>query len=231
MVSVSLPARVPRMRNYHGSIGSLLLVWVLLAGSVKGFAPPNCPSTYTISRAGITVRLSEAVYPWEGPLRDTTMQQFAKEETLLQIHCSTTTADGEVDSVLPQIQKYIQSFPFAAVLPVQPLQYLPTADGGVEVLFLRKKTKEKGAIDGGLRFFVVRIPDKKELEIVVKRNSEGQTISKIFSEKMVVQAFVNSFMGKDVQEGKQPMTNREAPTKELVQVESVFHKWMDGLLA
>lgn len=221
MVPVSLPARVPQhMRNRHCSVVCLLL---LLEGSVNAFAPSTRTSAYTSSRAGVTVRLSEAVYPWEGPLRDTKMQQFAQEETLLKIHCSTT--NREVDSVLPEIQKYIQSFPFAAVLPVQPLQYLPTEDGGVEVLFLRKKTKEKGSVDGGLRFFVVRIPDR-ELEIVVKRNSEGQSVGKMFSEKLVVQAFVNSFMGKDVQEGKHPLTNRDAPTKELVQVESVFHKWL-----
>jgi hypothetical protein len=207
--------------RHHCSIACLLLAFDLLAGSVNAFALSTCTSRSSISRNAL--RLSEAVYPWEGPLRDTKMQQFAKEETLLQIHCSTT--NREVDSVLPEIQKYIQSFPFAAVLPVQPLQYLPTEDGGVEVLFLRKKTKEKGAIDGGMRFFVIRIPDK-ELEIVVKRNSEGQTIGKMFSEKLVVQAFVNSFMGKDVQEGKQPLSNREAPTKDLVQVQSVFHKWL-----
>ena len=208
------------------SIAFLLLTsWIHLAWPFLASAPHISARIYTNSCAAASVRLSEVLYPWEGPLRDPKIEKFAQEETLLKIHCrSSQTAD----SVLPEVQKYIQSFPFAAVLPVQPLQYLPTNDGGVEVLFLRKKTQEKGSIDGGLRFFVVKIPDN-EIEIVVKRNSEGQTCGKIFAEKLVVQAFVNSFLRKDVKDGKNPITNRDAPTKELVQVESVFHKWMDGL--
>ncbi|CAB9521153.1 expressed unknown protein [Seminavis robusta] len=167
------------------------------------------------------------------------MQKFAQEETLLQIHCSATSTSSKEEfesTVLPKVQKFVQSFPFSAVLPVQPLQYLPTADGGVEVLFMRKKTKEKGSIDGGLCFFVIPTGsgnnnESNELEIVVKRNSEGQTCGKMFSEKLVVQAFVSSFTGKDVEEGRAPLTSQEAPGNELVKVESVFHKWMDGLVA
>lgn len=171
--------------------------------------------------------LQEAKYPWEGPLRNEEMQKVAKEETLLQIHCRPTAGLDMKKDVLPKVEKYVRSFPFAAVLPVQPLKYLPT-DDGVAVTFLRKKTKEKGSMDGGLRFFVLpNTSDKNgdDLEIVVKRNSEGQTVGKIFSEKLVVLAFVKSFTGKD-EEGKE-LTANDPPTKELVKVESVFHKWMD----
>lgn len=165
------------------------------------------------------------MYPWEGPLRNEEMQKIGQEETLLKVHCQPLSAELDLSKdVLPKVQKYIQSFPFAAVLPVQPLQYLPT-DDGVEVKFMRKKTKEKGSLDGGMRFFVVLDKESNDLEIVVKRNSEGQTCGKMFAEKLVVQAFVQSFMGKDP-EGKE-LTARDPPTKETVKVESVFHKWMD----
>lgn len=180
--------------------------------------------------------LYEAMYPWEGPLRDEKMQQFKQEETLLKLRLKVQPNAGDLTTkVLPALQKYVQSFAFAAVLPVQPLQYIPTDDGGVEVKFMRKKTKEKGSIDGGLRFWVledkVRTADGSVdddathgVEIVVKRNSEGQTCGKLFSEKLVVLAFVQSFTG---QKADGEYSNKEPPTTDLVSVESMFHKWME----
>ena len=118
-----------------------------------------------------------------------------------------------------RVQKYTQGFPFAAVLPVQPLQYLPTAEGGVELLFLRKKTKEKGSIDGGMKFSVKPGIDSSHIEIVVKRNSEGQTISKLFTEKLVVSAYCSGIKGEeDERFGKSP--------SDIVAIESIFHRWM-----
>ena len=176
------------------------------------------------------------MYPWEGPLRDNKIQQYKQEETLLKLRLKVKPTAGDLTTeVLPALQKYIQSFAFAAVLPVQPLQYVPTDDGGVEVKFMRKKTKEKGSIDGGLRFWVledkVRAADgsvdesaQHGIEIVVKRNSEGQTCGKMFSEKLVVLAFVQSFTGGDA---KGEYSNKDPPTNGLVSVESMFHKWME----
>ena len=151
-------------------------------------------------------------FPWETPL------DMANEETLLKIHL--TLQDGtDPDVALAQVQQYTQSFPFAAVLPVQPLQYLPTHDGGVDVLFLRKKTQTKGSVDGGLRFFVLPASEGGGIEVEVKRNSKGQSVAKLFTEKLVVQAYCDGITGKDeARTGK-------APT-DYVAVSSVFHKWL-----
>jgi hypothetical protein len=156
------------------------------------------------------VVLYESSFPWEPPLPD------QDEETLLRINLSIISHS---EDALVRVQKYTQGFPFAAVLPVQPLQYLPTAEGGVEVLFLRKKTKEKGSIDGGMKFFVKPGIDSSHIEIVVKRNSEGQTISKLFTEKLVVSAYCSGIKGEeDERFGKSP--------SDIVAIESIFHRWM-----
>jgi len=72
------------------------------------------------------------------------------EETLLRINfsyptSSTSTDDDKGSLALAAVQKYTKSFPFAAVLPVQPLTYLPVKmpDGtpAVKVTFLRKKVR------------------------------------------------------------------------------------------
>ena len=78
-------------------------------------------------------------------------------ETLLRINFSfNDDADDDGRLALSAVQQYCQTFPFAAVLPVQPLTYIPVQlpDGNpaVKVSFLRKKTAEKGSIDGGILF-------------------------------------------------------------------------------
>ena len=143
---------------------------------------------------------------------------YDTEETLLQIHLSPLPGVAFEDA-LSKISKYTRSFPFAVVLPVQPLQYMPTSDGGVDIRFLRKKTKEKGSLDGGLRFFIRK--ERNGIEVIVKRNSEGQSISKMFSEKLIVQSFVKGISGDDVD------TTGKAPS-DVVVVESFFHKWMQS---
>jgi hypothetical protein len=128
---------------------------------------------------------------------------------------------------------------------VQPLQYLPT-DDGVELRFLRKKTDMKSGIDGGIQFFI-QVVDKENdenddtnsttIEVIAKRNSKGQSIPKMFAEKLVIQAFVNGMTMGDSEESSStassvstsavvPKTRFDSPTKGMVTVESVFHKWM-----
>jgi hypothetical protein len=205
-----------------------------------------------------------------------------QEETLLAMHLSPLPGKSLRDS-LTRISEYAQSFPFAAVLPVQPLHYLPTEDGGVELKFLRKKTDIKSGVDGGIRFFIRPRQRRRQgddndnsdedddnsnydgtesngnrssdedggtessdnrsssiinsnnsdmgIEIIAKRNSQGQTIPKMFAEKLVIQAFV-----KGITQGERGAatatadesrkTRFESPTKDMVALESVFHKWM-----
>ena len=82
------------------------------------------------------------------------------EETLLRLRL--VVQDGvDVDQALAAVQSYTQSFPFAIILPVQPMQYLPTLQGGVDVLFLRKKTPEKGSVDGGLHIEISSDDERK----------------------------------------------------------------------
>lgn len=110
-------------------------------------------------------------------------------------------------------------------------------EDGLEIKFLRKKTHIKSGVDGGVRFFVHR-RDKRDdsIEIVVKRNSDGQSIPKMFAEKLIVQSFVKGMaMGSDHgNDGgndesssiRIPNTRIESPTKGVAKIQSVFHKWI-----
>ena len=120
------------------------------------------------------------------------MTDYSQEETLMCIALSVNPDVGFEDAVA-RVSRYCQSFPFAAVLPVQPLHYLPVnEDGGVEVKFLRKKTDIKSGVDGGIRFFIDTISTADDddkagdghdkatmIEITAKRNSRGQVIAKV----------------------------------------------------
>ena len=123
----------------------------------------------------------------------------------------TEPKEDSTTSVVEKVRDYLRSFPFAAVLPVQPLQYLPS-EQGVNVTFLRKKTKEKGSVDGGIVIDAV-VEGENEITLIARRNSEGQFVGKIFSEKIVINALVDGF---------------ERSREDLnVEVKSVFHKWLE----
>jgi hypothetical protein len=91
-------------------------------------------------------------------LNDLDLPDYDQEEILLKMHLALAHPGVAIDDALQTVITYSQSFPFAAVLPVQPLTYLPPADNdgddGVDIKFLRKKTTEKSAVDGGIRFFI-----------------------------------------------------------------------------
>ena len=149
---------------------------------------------------------------------DDEITDYDQEETLMQIHLVSNNNNNNEnnDAAKEEISRYTQRFPFAAILPVQPLQYLPAPDGGVEVKFLRKKTKEKGSIDGGIRFFLRE--ERGGFDVIAKRNSKGQTVSKMFSEKLVILAFIKGISGEE--------TEKTGPPPENVSVESIFHMWL-----
>lgn len=154
---------------------------------------------------------------------DNVEPDYESEETLLKLHLDAKQADVSAEQVKDTVIKYCHSFPFAAVLPVQPLQYLPAYDkegvpDGVELKFLRKKTDTKRGIDGGIRFFVTQ-QDDGGLEVTAKRNSLGQTIQKIYAEKLAITAFVSGITGEETEKyGKAPL--------DVVQVTSFVHNWM-----
>jgi len=171
------------------------------------------------------------------------------DETILRINFSYEYNKDDDDdkggsSALSAVQDYTRSFPFAAVLPVQPLTYLPVkidasasrslvvptdSNIGLKVTFLRKKTAEKGSQDGGMLFSSCLVSEedmdedgemenyKKKVQLTAWRLTEGQTVSKYFSEKQIVLAFV-----KGLSEGK----GKELLDKGNVELESVFHLWM-----
>ena len=163
--------------------------------------------------------------------KESDAKQWDHEESLLVMNLSPLPNVSCEDS-FSRISQYIRSFPFAAVLPVQPLQQLPTEDGGLELRFLRKKTHIKPGVDGGIRFFV-RILDENDdsIEVLVKRNSDGQSIPKMFAEKLIVQSFVRGLaLGSDGENEpssiKVPKTRIESPTIDMAKIQSVFHKWI-----
>eukprot|EP00986_Skeletonema_menzelii_P007227 scaffold2826_cov152-Skeletonema_menzelii.AAC.3 len=160
------------------------------------------------------------------------------DETLLRINFSVIQGAGIFESyannALEAVRSYTQSFPFAAVLPVQPLTYLPIqmSDGSpaLKVTFLRKKTPEKGSQDGGI-VFTSRLVSEEDcdpgglenyvlrIELQAKRIKEGQTIPKVFSEKQICLAYIK---GLSETKGQELLAEGGG-----VVVDSVFHIWMD----
>ena len=60
---------------------------------------------------------------------------------------------------LVKLRELVRSFPYSAVLPVQPLMLFPT-DSGIDVIFRKKPTAERGSSDGGL---VIMVEEKSVL--------------------------------------------------------------------
>ena len=161
-------------------------------------------------------------------------------ETLLRINFSFHNDNNNDDGgrlALSAVQQYCQTFPYAAVLPVQPLTYIPLTlpDGnpGVKVSFLRKKTAEKGSIDGGILFTCCLVSEedcddegltnyKRRIQLTAIRIAEGQTVSKMFSEKQILLAFVK---GLNDARGIEILTTGDGGRH--VEVESIFHRWLN----
>lgn len=180
------------------------------------------------------------------------------EETLLRINFSFPTQEREIDflkgeKALEAVQTYTKSFPFVAVLPVQAMTYFPiqttNGDLAVKVTFLRKKTAEKGSMDGGILFSCRLAKEegcgeddpadadssvgddssppmtsqtndnqRQRIHLVAQRISKGQTVSKVFSEKQLIMAFVK---GLSEVRGKEILVKGGD-----VEVDSIFHLWM-----
>ena len=151
---------------------------------------------------------------------DDDLTYYDNQEVLLRLQLCPTQ-----DNAVERLQMFARSFPFAAALPVQPLTYLPTNDGGVEIKFLRKPTDKKPGVDGGVRIFIEQDPQTNKILLTAKRNERGQTCQKIFSEKAVITKFVAAVTGQDAGLG---LDTAQCPM-DVVQVESVYHKWLDAV--
>jgi hypothetical protein len=159
-------------------------------------------------------------------------------ETLLRINFSFHDNNDDGGRLaLSAVQQYCQTFPYAAILPVQPLTYIPLTlpDGNpaVKVSFLRKKTAEKGSIDGGILFTCCLVSEedcddegldnyKRRIQLTAIRITEGQTVSKMFSEKQILLAFVK---GLNDARGIEILTPPGGGRH--VEVESIFHRWLN----
>ena len=94
------------------------------------------------------------------------------------------------------VETWLRSRPFAATLPMQPILVVPLErpQYGISLTFRRKPTSEKGGQDGGLRFAVAA--DEPEATVsdgtlLVTRNSEGQYMPKIFSERALCKQLIS----------------------------------------
>ena len=68
------------------------------------------------------------------------------DDVIMIVDCSSIL---DINEAIDSLRMYLRRYPFAAILPVQPLNYIPS-ETGVNVIFLRKKTQEKGSVDGGI---------------------------------------------------------------------------------
>lgn len=156
---------------------------------------------------------------------------FSMKKDLISTISATSTS--VVDIFLEELRAYVRSFPYAAILPVQPMEYLPS-ESGVKLTFLRKKTSEKGMRDGGIQIDVINTssevdeddelsgeaPSTNTVQLIVLRMSDGQTVSKIFSEKIVSLKLLDGIRlwVTKIEEQQQQST---------IQLTSIYHKWMD----
>lgn len=153
---------------------------------------------------------------------DPNMFMVESDDLLMRIYFKTKSDVKEID-VICSLQSYVASFPFAAVLPVQPMKYVPREDGpGVDISFLRKKTMDKGAIDGGIHFIISSEKGEDLIRLDARRESEGQTISKVFSEGLIVKTFVSGLLD---EEGGRVGINKDELVS-LCDIEKIIHKWM-----
>ena len=138
---------------------------------------------------------------------------FETQDTLLRIHFAP-----QQEHALEGIQRYIQSFPYAVILPSQPLLYLPTSDGGVDVKFFQSQ-HEPGIpkLSGGIRLFLQQDGDR--IVVTAKRDDRGRVDDRLAEEKLVVTKLIAGLTGSD-DDGLHHVPSNT------VCIESIYHKWM-----
>ena len=168
------------MPNHHNGSALQLLFLLLLLSFVatSGF----------IVRNPATLRRAKQTCAAAGSLED--------DPTLLSVRCNADDA-AALAGAKAELISWIRGFPFAASLPVQPLNFAYPEDG-LDVQFRRKKTEGKDGKDGGIR---IRVTDTlaasgdgagAELHLAAIRDSEGQFISKSIAEKKLLNDLANA---------------------------------------
>lgn len=101
---------------------------------------------------------------------------------------------------IEELRRWIRRYPFGTTLPVQPFSLVET-EKGLDVIFRKKPTLERGSQDGGLSFVVESSVSHGQGDgrmrptLLLRRISTGQEIRKMFAERIVVKAMVKSLAG------------------------------------
>jgi hypothetical protein len=241
MTAIQIPLVGVHRRFWKLCVTFLILGSVNTNHEVLSFI--TTPVTWMTTRIGASVRTSHeklgkglvglSSFDFPSLFAAPNSDQWDNEETLLMMSLSPLTGVSCEDS-LAQISQYTRGFPFAVLLPTQPLQALPTDDGGMEIKFMQRTPDMKIRTDGGVRIFVRAQDQDDRIEVFIKRSTEGQSTPKEHVEKLIVKSFLKGMtMGSehnnnavDISPIKVPQTRVVSPTKDMVQIQSVFHKWI-----
>jgi hypothetical protein len=139
-------------------------------------------------------------------------------DTLLRVHLAP-----QKENALDQVQRFIQTFPYAVVLLMQPLVSLPTSDGGVELKFFQSSKHGPPEMNGGIRLFLL-LQDNNIILTVKRNNADGQVCEKLKEEKEIVTKLLAGLAGRDC--GIIELQPQQQCLVNAVRIESIYHKWM-----
>ena len=134
-----------------------------------------CPTHAFLARGCLATRVRRAA---QHPQLST---ENLPSDVLLKVSIAALDEDA--------MEEWLLRRGWSSVLPMQPMlleQIKPSPPRGMQLTFRRKPTDAKGGADGGLRFALSR----DEGILLVTRVSEGQSISKSFSERILVRKMV-----------------------------------------
>ena len=157
------------------------------------FALPLCAALLPSPRPGPChahiVRAVRATSPSMSVPTDVLLSA-SHAQRLRRLHCVSARTNCRAEATVADLDeeemvKWIMTRGWASVLPMQPMlvqPITPSPPSGVLLTFRRKPTDAKGGTDGGLRFVASGGDDGV---LLVTRVSEGQAISKAFSERIL----------------------------------------------
>ena len=156
------------------------------------------------ARGGPTTRIRRAAQHQRLSVRPRLSAENLPSDVLLKASIAALDEDA--------MEEWLMRRGWSSVLLMQPMlleKIKPSPPRGMMLTFRRKPTDAKGGTDGGLRFALSR----DEGILLVTRVSEGQSISKSFSERILVRKLVSEL---------------ESLPEALGQVTAVVHEEMLG---